>query len=123
MAEDKRRIARQTQILQDAQKRLERMDRAREQMVKQIEREAQILDEMLKEQGEVQRSLNSMGTKPELDMSAPATFQSQFDQFNLTRNVDRLSSGVSRGIEFNGKLESPSDDKPIYSMGDNSEHW
>lgn len=123
MADNQRRIARQTQILQDAQKRLERMDRAREQMVRQVEREAQILDEMLKAQDEVQRNLDSMRMTPQLDTSAPAVFKSQFDQFEQTRNLQRLSPEASSGMDFSGKLKPPAEDKPVFSMGDNAEHW
>ena len=124
MAANQRNISRQEQILDEAQKRLERLERARELMIQQVEREAQILADMQKEQEDFTSGLKNIGTTPPLSASAPATFKSQFEQFNATPNVDRLKVIGNEGISFTtGKLEVDKGDESQYRHSDRSEHW
>jgi len=121
---DQRRISRQEQILDEAQKRLERLERARELMIQQVEREAQILADMQKDQEDFTRGSQNLGTTPSLSASAPATFKSQFEQFNTTPNVDRLKVIGNEGVSFTiGKLEVNKGTESTYHHSDRSEHW
>lgn len=116
-----RAISRQEQILAEAQKRLERVEKMHEQMIKQVEVEAQRLEELR----EVPEDFTqSAGTEPSLSTAAPAGFQSQFDQFSTTKTNERLKPVGNEGvIDFTGKLEPPKDDAPFYSTGDRDQHW
>lgn len=116
-----RAVTRQEQILAEAQKRLDRIEKMREQMLQQVELEMQRLDEMRTVQEDFTQG---SGTEPPLSDASPATFQSQFDQFSTTKSNERLKPVGNEGvIDFTGKLDPPKDDTPFYSTGDRDQHW
>lgn len=113
-------IALQEQVLAEAQKKLERIDKMRAEMAKQVELEMKRLNEMR----EIQEDFTqNAGTTPSLSGAAPATFESQFDKFKTTKSNERLTTIGNEGIDFTGKLRTPKEDTPFYRTSDRDEHW
>lgn len=122
-----RNISRQEQILVEAQRKLDRIEKMREEMARQVELEMQRLEEMR----EVQEDFTqSPGTQPSLSNAAPSSFQSQFDQFSSTKSNERLkTANENRGgllkyiTTAPEKLRPPGNDESFYQTNDRDEHW
>ncbi len=116
-------VALQERALAEAQRKLDRAEKIRAEMIKQVELEMQRLNEMK----EVQEDFTqSGGTEPSLTNVSPSTFQSQFEQFNTTRSNERLKlpgNDSASPMDYIGKLLTPKDDEPSYSTSDRDEHW
>ena len=116
-----RNVARQEQILAEAQKKLGRIDKMREDMAKMVELEMKKLEELRDVHNEFE---STPEMKPSLNNDLHASFQSQFDQFSATKSNERLTTIGNEGVfDFPEKLEAPKDNKPVYKMSDRQEHW
>ena len=118
---DSRKVSIQEQILLEAQKKLERIEKMREQMARQVELEVQRLNELRDAHEEF---IQSGGEKPSLSQAAPSSFQSQFDQFKTTDSNKRLTPIGSKGaVDLSGILQPIKNDEPYYRASDRDEHW
>ena len=116
-------IALQERALAEAQKKLARIEKMHEEMIKQVELEMQRLNDMREHQEELTQGMQA-GTTPSLSSATPMSFQSQFDKFNETKSNERLKPiGNDSTIDFTGKLPLPQNDQPFYRTSDRDEHW
>jgi len=116
-------ITRQEQILAEAQKKLERAERLREEMVKQVEAEMKRLEEM-RDIAENASNFTQGGTWPNLSTASPASFESQYDQFSTTGSNSRLTSGNTQTKPLDiDILQTPQNDGPTYSHSERGNKW
>lgn len=94
-----KQIARQEIILAEAQKRLERIEKMREQMIAQVEKEMEFLEKLRETPEDFTKSVD---VTPNTGASTPESFQSQYDQFGGTRSNERLSTIGNEGIDIAG---------------------
>lgn len=125
-------IALQERVLAEAQRKLERIEKMRAEMAKHVELEQKRLEEMRQAAADFTASQNKAPlTEPNLSQSAPAGFDSQFDQFKTTKSNERLQPIGNEGIgsqtieNFTGKLDvpSPTANESFYRTSDRDEHW
>jgi hypothetical protein len=116
-------VSLQEQALANAQRKLDRIEKMRAEMIKQVELEMERLAEM--EAAPADFASSGPTTEPPLTQSAPTNFQSQFDKFNTTPNAERLRGTNEKGtpLNFPGILTKPPDDKPSFSFASGDEHW
>lgn len=113
-------ITRQERALQEAQKRLERLDKIREQMVKQVELEMKRLEKMREIPDDFTQA---GGTQPGLSNTAPSGFQSQYDQYQTDKTIEKLAPTIDGAIRFPGLMRQIDPTAPYYQHGDRDEHW
>lgn len=94
-----RNIALQEKAVEEAQRKLNRIEKMREEMAKQVQLEMQRLEEMRQQASDFTRANADSLTTPSLSSSAPSTFQSQFDQFHTTP-TQKLESMDKRGVDI-----------------------
>lgn len=131
-----RNIALQERAVKEAQEKLNRIERMREQMAQQVALEQKRLDEMRRQATDFTRSKADELAQPSASASIPEGFQSQFDRFNTTPSNKRLETIGNEGIDI--KIpESPSNPEPtklaggaqptqnqtFYRTSDQDQHW
>lgn len=115
-------ISRQERMLANAQRQLERIERVREQMLAEIEKQMRELERL---QGKSEDFTNSSNTLPHTGLASPASFQSQFDQFDSTLSNKRLTYGNAPQIPDTGTglIPRPTNETAVYRPGDYAEHY
>ena len=144
-----RNIALQERAVEEAQRKLNRIEKMREEMARQVQLEMKRLEEMRKQASDFTRANADSLTTPSLSASAPESFQSQFDKFNTTpaakleqpgkngvaidipssptgQQADNLKAGNKTGIDL-GPLETangePLQNQSFYRNSDRDQHW
>ncbi len=118
-----RNITRAEQNLADLSKQLARLDQVRAQLAKQVEIAEKALAQAQHEAEQLNfRMVSQDFIEPPLSQSSPATFESQYDQFNLNSNqrLSPMSKPPKKGI---GEQLVPNMNLPTFNMGDDRLHW
>ncbi len=94
-----RNIALQEKAVEEAQRKLNRIEKMRDEMARQVQLEMKRLEEMRQHASDFTRANADSLTNPSLSSSAPNTFQSQFDQFRTT-TVSKLEPMDKLGVDI-----------------------
>ena len=94
-----RNIALQEKAVEDAQRKLNRIERMREEMAKQVQLEMKRLEDMRQQANDLTKANEDALTQPNLSKSTQESFESQFEQFNTTPSIDKLKQGGT-GIDI-----------------------
>jgi len=126
-----RNITLQERALSEAQKKLDRIDRMRDEMAKQVELEQKRLEEMRQVAEDFTTGTQPV-TNPSLSSATPASFQSQYDQHSSTLSNERLKTGadgegivsavIDKAQESLG-VKPPTSNQSFYRTSDRDEHW
>lgn len=87
-----RNIALQEKAVEDAQRKLNRIEKMREEMARQVQLEMKRLEEMRQQASDFTRANADSLPQPSLNASVPEPFESQFDKFNTQPSTGTLES-------------------------------